>query len=227
MQFYNIWKTKGGFVGVNQVSLTGLVNIQFQILIMYVIIIAVLGIFIPTLFFGFYIIFMLFTNNELIWLKDKKLANILAIISSIYFLIDYHYGFMSFSIVGSIIQADTYEKIAVFNLTIGLMSLASFFSNEIINDLARNRLLRLMTFIAFIYFSYKVTHRISSFILKHIITQCVDKSVTESRLQKHIYNMEHTDEKRKKRNEIRHKKELEKIEELKRFDENLSTFFPK
>jgi hypothetical protein len=59
MEFYKVWKTRGGLIGVNKLTLGDVVGVQVVIFMLIIIMIAILVLFFPVVLFGIYILLML------------------------------------------------------------------------------------------------------------------------------------------------------------------------
>lgn len=201
MEFYKIWRARGGTIGVNKMSLNDMIRAEITIVIMYVILLALFVTVLPTLLFGFYMLWMITSDSNEGYdgraSEQRLVINILTVISSLYFLLDFHFGWIAFSIFGGICYAETYDSVAIYNTTIGLLSILYFFVGHELYRAGENRLVRIGVFLLFTYLAFNFCTNISAFIVNNIVTQCVDEDIEEARskLTESTYDIERDNEK--------------------------------
>jgi hypothetical protein len=117
---------------------------------------------------------------------------------------------------------DTYDSIAIYNLSILLVSVVHFFIGHEIYRSNSNRLFRIVLFLGFTYFVFKFATKIATPLITHVIVQYEDDKVLENRRQLkedddyRQYQDDHREESIQKEKE----EEAAKEKELKEFDEN-------
>jgi hypothetical protein len=222
MEFFKIWQTKGGVIGVNRMSLGDLIGANIMVLVIYFLLLMLVVQLLPILLISFYVILLL--NNRLddesgaYDTQQRLMINILTIISVIYFLLDFHFGWLSFSIFSVAVSKETFDSFAILNLSIGLVSTLLFFLGHEFYKQATTPLIRLAMFVLIVYFGIKFTRPISSAIINNVITQYNDAEIQKNRDELKLNDELNSDENREKSNAERKQKELEKEQKLKDFD---------
>lgn len=222
MEFFKIWQTRGGVIGVNRMSLGDLIGANIMVLVVYFFLLMLVVQLLPILLISFYVVLLL--NNRLddesgaYDTQQRLMVNILTIISVIYFLIDFHFGWLSFNIFSVAVSKETFDSFATLNLSIGLVSTFLFFLGHEFYKHATTPLIRLAMFLLIVYFGIKFTRPISSGIINNVITQYNDVETQKNRDEMKMYDEYNSDENREKSNAERKQKELEKEQKLKDFD---------
>ena len=224
MEFYKLWRTRGGLIGVNKLTLGDLIRIQFVLLILVMILIAVAIAFVPIILFGLYIILMFALDGGDESVRLRLGVNVLTVVFTIYFLLDFHFGWYSHFLLGSSMYAETYDAIAIRNVSVGLMSIATFFIGHEIYRASANRLARVGIFLVFLFFGFKFTNSISTAIITNVITQYNDAELEQERHDLKIWDEQNTttEEERLQKKIDKLEKEKEKEQELKDFDKNFA-----
>ena len=185
MEFFKIWQTKGGVIGVNRMSLGDLIGANIMVLVIYFLLLMLVVQLLPILLISFYVILLL--NNRLdvesgaYDTQQRLVINILTVISVIYFLIDFHFGWLSFKIFSVAVSKETFDSFATLNLSIGLVSVFLFFLGHEIFKTATSLLIRLGMFVLIVYFGIKFTKPISRGIINNTITQYNDAEIQKNR----------------------------------------------
>jgi len=222
MEFYKLWRGWGGTIGVAKFSLGEMVGIQFASLLLYVIALAFAVTILPMILFSIYLFSMITRDSDEQSSVYRLWLNILTVISTIYFLLDYHYGWFSFKILGSSMFAETYDWLATTNLSIGLISILLFFVGHEVYRVSPNRLIRIVTILFFVFMGFKFTDSISESIVPSVITQYNDEGLTNKRLEmKKSYDENHHSDEYYE-NQILEMEEADKKkdQEMKDFDKN-------
>jgi len=224
MEFYKLWKTRGGLIGVNKLTLGDLIRIQFVLLLLVMILVAVAIAFVPMILFGLYVILMLSLDGGDESVRLRLWVNVLTVVTTIYFLLDFHLGWYSHSILASSMYADTYDGIAINNVSVSLMSIATFFIGHEIYQASENRLVRVITLLIFLFFGFKFTNKISTAIVSDVFTQYTDTELEQERYDLKIWDEQNTttEEERLQKKIDKLEKEKKKEQELKDFDKNFA-----
>lgn len=188
MEFYKIWRGWGGTIGVHKMTLGDLAMNYAVVLIVYFILLGILVTFLPTLLLGIYLLWMIGSDMEggqdQSACQQRSMLNILTIVSVIYFMIDFHFGLISFNTVGVMTYKETMDGIAIYNLAIGLVSVLLFFFGHSVYALGGGtlRIFRIFAILSIVWFGYKFTKPISRFVVNNVVTQCADdESVNDAR----------------------------------------------
>lgn len=186
MEFFHIWKSWGGTYGVNRLSLSEMGTAYIGSILIYVVLLGLLAGLLPTILLGFYILWLIFENpNEfgLASTEQRMMVNILTVISVIYYMIDFHFGWIAFNTFGVFTFKETLDNMAIYNLTIGFVSVLLLFVGHDVYKVSQIRIGRIIMLLALIWFSYKFIRPISSGIVHNVVTQCSDsENVNSSRL---------------------------------------------
>lgn len=228
MEFYKIWKTRSGIIGVNKMTLVDLIGVNFLVLIFYFFLLMLAVQIVPILLLLFYVVLLL--NNRLsvengaFDTQQRLLINILTIISVVYFLVDFHFGWVSFKIFSGVVSKETFDSFAAFNLSIGLVSVFLFFIGHEIYKSAKTPYIRLGMYIVIVFFGIKFTKPISRGVINSVITQYNDADVQKNRdmLKEHDLYLEQEREGRKQRALDKQKRDAEKEQKLRDFDKNFA-----
>jgi len=192
MEFYKLWRGWGGTIGVAKFSLGEMVGIQFVSLLIYVIALALAVSILPMILFAIYLFSIISRDSDEQSSVYRLWINILTVISTIYFLFDYHYGWFSFKLLGGVMYAETYDWLATTNLSIGLISILLFFVGHEVYRVSPSKLLRVVAILFFVFIGFKFTDKISESIVPNLITQYNDEELTNKRLEmKKSYDENH------------------------------------
>jgi hypothetical protein len=181
------------------------------------ILVAVAIAFVPMILFSLYIILMFSLDGGDESVHLRLWVNALTVLTTIYFLLDFHFGWYSHSILASSMYADTYDGIAINNVSVSLMSVVTFFIGHEIYRASANRLIRVITLLVFIFFGFKFTNKISTAIVSNVVIQ-----YTDSELEQERYDLKIWDEQNTTTEEERLQKKIDKEQELKDFDKNFA-----
>ena len=187
MEFFHIWKSWGGTYGVNRLTLGDMAMAYVGSIVIYI---ALLGLgvgVIPTVLLGFYLLWLIADDPAIYGCEtteQRMVINILTIIGVIYYMVDFHFGWLMFNIFGSITFKETLDNMAIYNLTIGFVSVLLLFVGHDIYRAASVRIARVAIMLSLVFFSYTFIRPISSGIVHNLITQCADdEGVNECRLE--------------------------------------------
>jgi len=224
MEFYKIWQTKSGLFGVNKLTLGDLVVIQFVLVLLLMILVAIFVAFFPIIFFAIYVLLMVGLDGDERGGTTRLGVNIVTVIATIYFLFDFHFGWYSHQILASSIYAETYDAIAVRNLSVALMSIPLFFVGHELYRVGQSRLIRVVIFSAFIFFGFKFTNGISKAIITNTIEQYNDAELTQERIDLKLWSDDnHTTDEERLQNKIDAlEKEKATKKKLDDFDKNFA-----
>ena len=173
IRFYQIFRF-GNTIGVNEMNLGDIIIANFMTLAVMVILMGLFVTLIP-----FFLLFIYaFTVMLGSWdnINQERIAiNLFSIIACIYFLFDYHYGFIGWRVIHTFTSTASVDKFChmIFALLI-LNLILIFFGNKIIAELT-TPLARLIAFGGICFFTYKVLYPISSLIVPSITTQYYEK----------------------------------------------------
>lgn len=178
MEFYKLWRGRGGTVGVNKMSLVDMAQVELLIIVMYVVLLGLFVTALPTILFVFYIAWMVTSNggegNDGRASEQRLIINILTVISSIFFLLDFHFGWVSYHLLGSVLSKESHDAFAIYNTSIGIISIIFFFVGHELYWLGKVWVVRILIFLTFTFFMFKFSKPISTYIVKNVITQCSD-----------------------------------------------------
>ena len=192
MEFYKIWETKSGLIGVNKLTLGDLVGVQFVVMLLLIMVVAILIAFIPVIFFVIYVLLMVGLDGDERGGTTRLGVNIITVITTIYFLFDFHFGWFSHKILASSMYAETYDTIAVRNLSVALFSIPLFFVGHELYRMGQSRLIRVVVFLTFIFFGFKFTNGISRSIITNTIEQYNDSELTQERIDLKVWDEDNT-----------------------------------
>ena len=176
MEFYKIWRGWGGTIGINKLSLGDLVMNNILVVLVYIVLLALFVSILPTVLIGFYLFWIISSDMEdgniTPNIEQRRVLMIMSIISVIYFMIDFHFGWIAFSILGSATSKESMDGIAIYNLSLGFISLILLFFGHIIYSHNKVRLFRILAILVVTWFSFRFTKPISESIIQNNITQC-------------------------------------------------------
>jgi len=179
LKFYQIFKF-GGTIGVNSLSFGELITINFGTLIVMIILLGLLASLFPIIMLLAYGLLVLVGNWEQMQL-DRIRANILSMVGYVYFMIDYHYGFIGWGVFNSFGGSKFVDEFCYLNTAIFIFNVFLFFiGNNIINKMNLG-IARLGIFIAFLFFGYKILVPVGS-VLSPIITKQHMPKPTEEKI---------------------------------------------
>ncbi|TXB66151.1 hypothetical protein FRY74_06150 [Vicingus serpentipes] len=225
MQFYKIFKF-GDLIGVNQLSFTDLIKVQFTVLIIYIILFAFFALALPSLLFTLYIVWMITGDGGKGYdgrnIEQRLYINIFTILSVIYFLVDFHLGWISMKVTSSAFSKETLDSIAAFNLNIGILNLILFFVGHEIYYLGGNRIFRILIFLVAIYYGAKISNSISYDIISKNNLQYNNEEIEKMREEMSNFNKYNNESTRIKHIEKEKLRLEERERKLKEFDENFA-----
>jgi Fe2+ transport system protein B len=197
-----------------------MVAVGFITIIVYIVLMALIALVLPTILLSLYVIWM-FTNNGdggALNIKQRLTLNLMTIISVLYYLLDFHYGWISFQILGGTMSKETLDTVATFNLTIGILSVGLFFFGHELYRLAERPLIRVLFFLSILYFGVKMVQPISNSLIHYTITQSTDMFDMGVREENYVNPYDKTDEERQQEIDERDVREREREERLRQFD---------
>jgi hypothetical protein len=226
MVFYEVWRTSSGLIGVNRMTLGDLILVKIKVFILYVILLALLVQVLPILLLGFYVILLL--NNRISLedgefdVKQRLMTNVLTVIAVIYYLLDFHFGWISFSIFSSTISKESFDSFAIFNMSIGIANILLFFIGNDIFKTAPSMVIRLGIFVLLMYAGIKFGKPVSKYFITNVITQYNDAELTKEREEMIIWDKQNTktDEEREQDRLEEEKEEADEEQRLRDFDKN-------
>jgi hypothetical protein len=172
MRFYQVFKF-GGTIGVNSLSLSDLIFSNIIAFIVMLGLICVIAFVFPMIMLLVYAI-LLITNWES-YQSGRIICNIFGIIGYIYFMFDYHFGFIGWQIFCSYFGIESVDKLCYINTGVFMLNiLLIFFGNKIFEK--RNSFLaRLGTYCVILFLSYKVLMPIGKSLVSSMVTQHIPK----------------------------------------------------
>jgi signal transduction histidine kinase len=226
MEFFNIWQTKSGLIGVNRLTLGDLITVNIMVYVIYFILLMLIVQFLPIMLLTFYIVYLfngrMTDENSAFDTKQRLFVNILSIISVIYFLIDFHLGWASFNSFSSVVSKETFDSFAIFNFSIGLINIFLFFLGHECYKYAKTWLHRLAMFVIIVILGFKIGKPISRYFIHNVITQYNDTELTKVREEMKIEDEYNSDENIQKRKAEREEEEAKTEQRLKEFDKNFA-----
>lgn len=224
MEFFKIWQTRGGVIGVNRMSLADLIGANIMVVVVYFALMMLVVQILPVLLLSFYVILLL--NNRLdsestaFDTKQRLAINVLTVISVIYFLLDFHFGWVSFKIFSTVVTKDKFDAFATLNLSIGLVSIFLFFLGHEFFKVAKTQFVRLLMFGLIVFLGIKLTKPFSRSIITNTITQCSDANIQKNRdkfNEQDAFDVKWNDTKENTESE-EIQREIDKDKELRDFD---------
>jgi hypothetical protein len=171
-KFYDVHSFMGT-IGVTEFSFAELIAVNGLGVIIMFILMGLLAAFFPLLMLIFYILFLLIGNwyeNDL----DRSRTNLAAVIGYIYFMVDYHYGFIGWKFVHSFFGKEGVDELCYLNTTLFVVNLfLVFYGTKIFGDM-KYGIVRVGVFIAMLFFTNKVVYPISETIIPKIVSQYVE-----------------------------------------------------
>jgi hypothetical protein len=173
VKFYQVFKF-GGTIGVNSLTFSELLMVNGGTLIVMMLLLGVLAFIFPILMLLMYTILILSGNWEQNQINRVR-VNIFAIIGYIYFMIDYHFGFIGWGSFYIMFGAEFIDKLCYVNTGLLLLNiLLMFFGNKLFNEI-ESGYSRLSVFILILFLSSKILVPIGKSLTPLIITQHVPK----------------------------------------------------
>jgi len=156
MEFFHVFKV-GGTYGVNRLTLGDMFGVGLITFMVYLVILAFLSIIFPTILLLMYVLWMIKDDSgeghDGQAIAQRLILNVITLISVIYSVLDYHYGWIAHNILGSAIGVEGFDGLIGYNMTIGLISTALFFFGHELYRLSSKG--RILFFIAAILFAFK------------------------------------------------------------------------
>lgn len=172
-RFYQIFGF-GGTIAVNNLSFSDLIMVNFGTLIVMILLFGLLGFLFPLIMLLAYAILVL-TDNWGQTQLDRVRVNIFAIFGYIYFMIDYHFGFIGWMFFHTMSGPEFIEKLCYINTALFILNiLLMFFGNRIFNHIPYG-ILRLAAFAFILFLSSKVLLPIGESLSHGITKQYVPK----------------------------------------------------
>jgi hypothetical protein len=173
MKFYQIFGF-GGTIAVNGLTFSELIMVNFGTLIVMILLLGVLASIFPILMLFAYAMMVMGGNWEQMQL-DRVRVNIFALVGYVYFMFDYHFGFVGWVFFHTMFGAEFVDKLCYINTALFLLNiLLIFFGNRIFNQID-NGLVRLAAFGVILFLSSKVLLPIGKALSPAITTQYVPK----------------------------------------------------
>lgn len=174
MEFYKLFNFRGT-IGVNKLTLGDMVGVEIVMLLIYVFLGALFGLIAPTILFGFYVLWMISgnggTGNDGNAVPQRLYINVFTVVSTLYFLLDFHFGWLTFRVLGQVMSKETYDAVASFNVTLSLLSIVTFFIGHEVYRLGEVWIVRVILFCIALYFGFKFFSPIGDYIVTNLVTQ--------------------------------------------------------
>lgn len=178
LKFYQIFNF-GGSIAVNSLSFGELIVVNFGTLLTMIILIGLLASLIPIILFFIFGIFLLFGNWRQVQI-DRIRLNIFSIIGYVYFMIDYHYGFICWSFFHTFFSVNFVNKLCYINTSLFIFNgILLFVGNGILNQI-NSGLVRLVVFILISIIGYKILVPFGSIVAPMITKQYIPKPAEET-----------------------------------------------
>jgi hypothetical protein len=200
LRFYQIFSF-GGTIGVNSLSFGEVILSNIIGIALLFLIIGLIATFLPFIILAIYFLYVLIGNSPAIDLTRIRL-NIFGIISYIYFLVDYHFGFIGCTVINHYLGKDVLDKLCYVNTGLAIINLILiFFANKIYNDI-QSGFMRLLVLSVFLYFVLKLFTGISSEIMPNIVSQfdfeayekSKEEKVKENKKDEWVFNEDYLNE---------------------------------
>ena len=173
MKFYQIFGF-GGTIAVNGLTFSELIMVNGGTVIFMILLLGVLASIFPILMLFAYAMVVMAGNWEQMQL-DRVRVNIFALVGYVYFMFDYHFGFVGWIFFSTMFSVEFVDKLCYINTALFLLNiLLMFFGNRIFNQID-NGLVRLAAFGVILFLSSKVLLPIGKAISPAITTQYVPK----------------------------------------------------
>lgn len=195
LRFYQVFNF-GGMIGVNEFTFGELVAVNGISMVVMIVLVGLLAALFPFLMLAFYLIFLLMGNWEQN-LIDRARCNLGGIIGYIYFMFDYHFGFIGWSFMHTFIGTDGMNTLCYVNTSLFVINLVMlFFGNRLFADIQYG-LVRVLFFIGALYFGHKIIRPISEAVIPSLVSQHVpppkvdEKKLEEEKEKNFRYNEEY------------------------------------
>lgn len=177
LRFYQIFNF-GGTIGVNGLSFGELIAANFISFIVMVILLGLLAALFPIIMLLVYGLLIIAGNWEQMQL-DRLIVNAVSMVGYVYFMIDYHYGFIGWRVLNTFAGSEFADKFCYLNTGLFLFNIFLFFlGNKILNQINLG-LGRLGVFVGFLFFGYKILVPVGSVLAPVITKQYVPEPVIE------------------------------------------------
>lgn len=154
MKFYQVFGF-AGTIAVNELTFSEIIMVNGGSLIFTILLLGVLASILPILMLLPYAMVVMVGNWEQMQL-DRVRVNIFAIAGYIYFMFDYHFGFVGWIFFHTMFGAEFVDKLCYINTALFILNiLLMFFGNRIFNQID-NGLVRLAAFGVILFLSSKV-----------------------------------------------------------------------
>lgn len=173
INFYQIFKF-GGTIGVNKMDLSDVLFANFMTLIVMILLIGTLATLVP------FFILILYTLSVILGSWDEMdeqriMMNLISIIGYVYFMIDYHFGFLGWRFFHTFLGTELVDKFCYINTGLFLFNvLLLFYGNKIFKSVGLP-IGRLLVFIVMLFIGYKVLVPIGGVLAPLITKQYVPK----------------------------------------------------
>ncbi len=212
LRFYQIFRF-GGAIGVNSLSLGELIFANITGFVVFLILVSIIGVLLPFILLGLYGLFLLLPNGEVNRL-DKLRCNIIGILSYIYFLIDYHYGFLGTTIISHYMGSDFLNNFCYLQTALMIINVLLIFYGDKVFYQIPYAFLRFLAFGFGLYFLTNIFTPISAAVMPNLVTQHkpkvkkVDETVEPKKEQEWKFNGDYFNEtctnNKKENHEYRH-----------------------
>jgi hypothetical protein len=173
IKFYQVFGF-GGTIAVSGLTFSELIMVNFGTLIVMILLLGVIASIFPIIMLLFYAMVVMAGNWEQMQL-DRVRVNIFAIIGYIYFMIDYHFGFVGWMFFYTSFGPGFVDKLCYLNTALFLLNVfLMFFGNRIFNQI-NNGLVRLVAFGVILFLSSKVLLPMGKALAPAITSQYVPK----------------------------------------------------
>lgn len=199
LRFYQIFSF-GGAIGVNSLSFGELIAANFIGFAFLLLIIGLIATFLPFILLGIYFLYALGGNSQQVN-STRVGLNIFAIISYIYFLIDYHFGFIGCSFINHFFGKDTLNNLCYMNTALMLINvILLFFGNKVLNE-SPSWFVRILALGIFVYAAFKVLTPISGSIIPNLVSRFdfeayekLNEEVEEKKKDEWVFNEDYLNE---------------------------------
>jgi hypothetical protein len=173
IKFYQVFGF-GGTIGVNKLTFSDLIMVKGGTLIVMILLLGVLASIFPIIMLFVYAFLLLFGNWEQMQL-DRVRVNIFAIAGYVYFMIDYHFGFVGWLFFYKMFGAEFVDKLCYINTALVILNiLLMFFGNRLFNEI-QHGIVRLAAFAFILFLSNKILIPIGKSLSPAITTQYIPK----------------------------------------------------
>jgi hypothetical protein len=173
LRFFQIFNF-GGTIAVNSLTFGELIAVNIATLFVMILLLGSLATLIPIILFFIFCIFLLLGNWEEMQL-DRIRLNIISMVGYVYFMIDYHYGFIGWSFFNTFFGSNFVDKLCYINTALFIFNgILLFVGNGILNQINLG-LTRLVVFILISIMGYKILVPFGSIVAPMITTQYIPK----------------------------------------------------